>query len=128
MTDAVEKAMEKWMRQSNSVYAFVQDCLERDINSFEIKDVVYDCYKEYCDINDLNPVSKNVFARELQRFIKVRSERKKIQGERKQVWAGIRINWGYFEREGEQEEESGTLEEFLDNKSAFEEFLEGDEP
>ena len=129
MTDSVEKAMEKWMRQSNSVYAFVQDCLERDINSFELKDVVYDCYKEYCDINDLNPFSKNVFARELQRFIKVRSERKKIQGERKQVWTGIRIKWGYFERvdKEEQEEESGTLEEFFDNKSAFEEFLEGDE-
>jgi len=132
MTDSVEKAMEKWMRQSNSVYAFVQDCIVKDIHAFESKDTVYSAYTEYCEINDLRPLSKNVFARELPRFVKVTTERRRINGERKRVWVGIKIDWSYFDRIDKDEEENEQGESStssIDDELDFDmyDFLEGDD-
>jgi len=90
-TETVEKAMEMWMRRANSVYAFVQDCIERDPQGFETKDDVYNAYVEFCEENNLKPLSKNIFSQELQKYIRLTTGRKKIGGERVYVWYEIKL-------------------------------------
>ena len=109
-TDVVEKIMEFWKKRSNSVYAFVVDCLERDADYYETKDDVYNAYVEYCEENDFPPLSKNVFAQELQKHIQVRTERKKIGGSRVYVWKGVRLKC----RPEEEESEEGSLSDYTE--------------
>ena len=113
-TKAVERIMEEWMKKANSVYAFVQDCIERDIHSYELKDTVYQYYLEYCEMNELNPLPKNKFSAEFQRLAKARSARKKIGGQRMYIWEGIRLKTSYFEEEETSEAEETFAEQEWD--------------
>jgi len=82
---------EIWMRRSNSVYAFVRDRLERDVNSFVPKEDLYKEYVEYCDENDLAPVAKNKFGNSLPKEIPTTTQKILYGGKRVKVWSGIRL-------------------------------------
>jgi len=82
---------EIWMRRSNSVYAFVKDRLEKDINSFIPKEDLYKEYVEYCEENDLVPVAKNKFGTLLPKEVPVISRRIIYEGKRVTVWSGIKL-------------------------------------
>jgi putative DNA primase/helicase len=90
-TKTVEDKKEEWMKRSNSVYAFVSDCIESEANCYELKDDVYNAYIEYCEDNDLTKLAKNAFAMELQKQVWVKAKRVQIGKERKWVWYGIRL-------------------------------------
>ncbi|RLI84705.1 hypothetical protein DRP07_00345 [Archaeoglobales archaeon] len=90
-TDMIEKAMEEWMSRVNEVYAFAKEMLIQDPNSFESKDKIYAAYKKFCEENEYIPKAKNTFARELQRFVSVETERIRFEGKRIYVWKGIRL-------------------------------------
>lgn len=96
-----EVMKEEWLKRSNSIYAFVTDMLEQDANSYEIKEAVYKAYVEYCEEKNLRAVARPVFGRELPRYIPVRTERKKIAGERFMVWVGIRLKQNEKDDEGD---------------------------
>jgi len=82
---------ELWMRKSNSVYAFVKDRLERDVKSYVPKEELYEEYVEYCEMNNLNPVSKNTFGKQLPKEIPTRTARVLHKGERVWAWMGIKL-------------------------------------
>ncbi len=122
-TDTAEQIKEEWLKRANSVYAFISECIERDAQSYELKETVYNTYLQFCEIYDFEPLSKHKFTPEFQRLSKATLSQKRFAGKREWVWFGVRLKEIQFE---EQEEESGTLEEFFDERSMFEEFLEGD--
>jgi len=91
-TGEVEKMMEEWMRRSNSVYAFVRDCVEFSSTSFVPKDEVYAAYVEYCEEHDYRTLPKNAFAAELMRQVRgIGTGRRKVGGRRVYTWEGIRL-------------------------------------
>lgn len=103
VTRTVEERRNEWRKRSNSIYAFVSDMCKRDDSSVISKDDLYRRYVEFCNEEGLNPKSKVEFGRELPRFAPyVQSEMKRIHGEVKRVWVGIRVK---------ENEENGELQE-----------------
>jgi len=91
-TDTVEKIKEEWLKKSNPVYAFVQECIEVKPGAYETKDDVYQAFVEFCNENDLESLPKNKFAQELQRLIpELKQAQKRIGKERVRVWENIRL-------------------------------------
>jgi len=80
-----------WMRKSNSVYAFVKDCLERDGNSSIPKEELYKNYVEYCEEMNILPVNKNKFGTLLPREVPVMTVRITYEGKRVWAWKGIKL-------------------------------------
>ena len=104
-TGEVEQMMEEWMRRSNSVYAFVRDCIEFCPTGFVPKDEVYAAYVEYCEEHDYRTLPKNVFASELMRQVRgVGTGRRKVGGQRVYTWEGICLK-----RKHEEEEAASPL-------------------
>ncbi len=112
-TKTTERIMEEWMKRANSVYAFIQDRIERDIHSYETKDAVYAAYLEYCEENDLNAVPKNKFSPEFERLARARPTHKTIGGKRVRAWQGVKLKW-------DTPKEEGTLNDFDDNDNLTE--------
>ena len=116
ITNKVEEIMEEWKMRSNSVYAFVKNCLERDNDSVVSKDDVFNAYVKFCDLQDLNPLPKNKFSTELQRLVPVRTTRVKIAGKRVYAWQGIKLRCDECKKCREEEEsESETEQDWLDD-------------
>jgi len=84
---------EMWQRSSNPVYAFVQDMVEFDQNSFISKDEVYKAFLEYCKEFGYSTMSKEAFVKKFLSLVggKIREERKKIGSQRVRGWAGIKL-------------------------------------
>ncbi|MHC1624723.1 MAG: DNA primase family protein [Methermicoccaceae archaeon] len=101
----VEKLMETWKKMSNPVYAFVLERCEADPNAWETKDDVYADYVDFCKENDLRVLSKNVFAQELGKHIRVAATKKKVGGTRVWVWVGLKLKPKKEEDEEEKPEE-----------------------
>jgi putative DNA primase/helicase len=64
---------ELWLRETNSVYAFIKDMLKEDVlvedpDSRVRTEDLYKLYTEYCKREDRDPLSKNLFTVELQRL------------------------------------------------------------
>ena len=128
VTNKVEEIMEEWKKRSNSVYAFVKTCTERDPHSIIPKDDVYSTYTLFCDNHDLNALPKNKFSQELQRLVPIRETRKKIAGKITRCWQGIKLKCDECKKCKEVEEETQEeIEEFVekDFKEMFEDMLSG---
>jgi len=88
---------EVWLRNSNSVYAFIKEgveegTIELDPSNADIYVEANELYTEYtrwCNENDENPVSKKAFTMELQRLFGIKKARK--GGRRDRVYLGIRL-------------------------------------
>ena len=116
ITNKVGEIMEEWKMRSNSVYAFVRNCLERDNDSIVPKDDIYNAYVEFCDWQNLNPLPKNKFSSELQRLVPVRTTRVKVAGKRTMCWQGIKLRCDECKKCREEEEsESETEQDWLDD-------------
>jgi len=115
ITETVEKQKEEWMRMANPVYAFVRDCLEFEPGGYELKDDVYNAYRDYCKLNNLRIVAKNTFGMELQRQdARIKATKRMIGGKQTHVWAGILLKCvGEAE---EKEEEKKTLDGFEESE------------
>lgn len=89
----IPETREMYIKQSDSVGAFVIDCLLVDPNNFELKKVLYANYSEYCRKNRYPIVAENTFHRRLQVHIQVQDYRPTENGKRIQCWKGIRYNF-----------------------------------
>jgi len=89
-TRTIQETMNFWMMQSNPVAGFVRHCLEE--RSGEIpRDELYERYKDFCDLNSLEPTTQTAFAIELKRYIRVGTANRRIDGKLRRVWTGIRL-------------------------------------
>jgi putative DNA primase/helicase len=72
---------EKWLRLSDSVYAFLKDEIGNRLEEGSDKKIpsseLYNIYVEYCDINDYNPLSRKAFHERMNYYGYIRT---KIQG------------------------------------------------
>ena len=91
ITKTMEDVKNEWMSRANPVWGFVKNCLVEDPGGEVTKEDMYNAYREYCEEHNLRVVSKTKFAIELQKYIKVKSTRKRIRGELKRVWTGVRL-------------------------------------
>jgi putative DNA primase/helicase len=98
---------EKWLRNANSIYAYVKDGEENkrltlEKEAYTPTDQLYQDYVNWCEENDLEAQTKNLFTRELERLFGVAKKQKKEKGKRFYAYEGIKL-W-----EGEEEEEGDS--------------------
>lgn len=59
---------ELWLKNTNTVYAFIKDMTIQDTESRIETNELYQLYVKYCSENDLEPVTKRTFTIELERL------------------------------------------------------------
>lgn len=88
--ETMNDVMEQWKQSSDSVYAFVAQCLESKPNAFVTKEDMYNAYCDFCDDRDLDKESKNGFGRKLpEQNIRLTSGTRLVGTQRKNSWENI---------------------------------------
>jgi putative DNA primase/helicase len=100
---------EKWLRNANSIYAYIKDGEENERLTLEKEaytpaDQLYQDYVNWCEENDLEAQTKNLFTRELERLFGVAKKQKKEKEKRFYAYEGIEL------LEGEEEGDSHSCE------------------
>nr|MBI4156757.1 hypothetical protein [Candidatus Woesearchaeota archaeon] len=83
---------EEYIRQSDSVGAFVMDCILISPEDHVQKKEIYTAYCDYCRSKNYPIVPENTFHKELQAKIRIEDYRPSIDGRRPQCWKGIKVN------------------------------------
>jgi putative DNA primase/helicase len=91
---SVEETTEIYLRVSDPVYAFVQDCCELDSEASIAKEALYDVFKGYCKLKSTPLIKANAFARQLQNqtHFKVRSGRETVDKKQVTIWQGLKFS------------------------------------
>jgi len=100
---STEEAREQYIKMSDSLAAFVQECVEEAPDAWISKGEFYSAYAEYCRQNRLPIISQSVVGRRLPQLCRVESYRPKVAGVRITAWKGIRLKKQEEEEEEEQE-------------------------
>ncbi|MFH1377105.1 MAG: phage/plasmid primase, P4 family [Candidatus Woesearchaeota archaeon] len=91
---SVKEVREEYIRMSDSVKAFIMDCIKISPESFEQKRELFTHYTDYCREKSYPPLSEGTFHRDLQRSIRVEDYRPQLEIEgikqRVQCWKGIK--------------------------------------
>lgn len=80
-----------WLRKSNSVAAFVEDCIEEEWGSQIIKKDFLKKYQEYCKFFRLKILSDKVIKSTLKDELGIGEARPSFEGIQQPVWDGIRF-------------------------------------
>jgi len=91
-SQSVENVREAYIRMSDSVGAFIMDCVEISPDSYEPKKNLYVLYADYCRAKKYPITPENTFHRELQKGVRVEDYRKREGAERIQCWRGIKLS------------------------------------
>ena len=102
---STERMKIEFKRLSNSAESFIEEMLEKDVDSIIPKSELYDAYKEYCELYGLPVIGKGEFTKEIMRLPYVRETVQKINGKVTRCWRGVRVK-SFEEEEEEIEEES----------------------
>ncbi len=97
-TTNIEDVRADYVRRSDSVGAFVMDCVVVDPDAHVEKKKIYTTYCDYCRHNSYPIVAENTFHRYLQKKVRVEEQRIKVGLERSRCWRGISldIKKGFF--------------------------------
>ena len=90
-TPTIEEMRRKYTILSDSVGAFVDDCLETDSDADETKTLLYSAYTSYCREKHYRIVNDNTFHKRLKALCDVETSKKKIGVQRVNVWVGVRL-------------------------------------
>jgi putative DNA primase/helicase len=90
-TLTAEEMRKRYTRLSDSVGAFVLDCLEMDTENRERKTGIFNAYTAYCRKKHYRPVTENIFFRFLHGHIEYGSTRKLEGGIQVHYLAGVRL-------------------------------------
>ena len=90
-TQSTDKLREEYIRESDSIGAFVMDCMQIFPDEHEPKKTVFMYYAEYCRQHRYIPKAENIFHQKLQFQVKVEDFRPTIGGVRVQCWKGIKL-------------------------------------
>jgi len=83
-----EEIRNQYIKQSNPVLAFIEDMLIPDTQGEISKEELYRTFCDYCEKIGLPTKAKNVFGRELPRYVAVESGQTREKGH---IWRGIRL-------------------------------------
>lgn len=93
-TKSVERVREDYIRMSDSVGAFIMDCITISSDDYEIKKSLYVAYADYCRKNKYPIIPENTFHRELQKQVRVEDYKPllDVEGKKQRVycWRGIK--------------------------------------
>jgi len=106
-----EEIREQYIKQSNPVLAFVEDRLISDSKGEISKDELYRAFCDYCEEVGLPTKAKNVFGRELPRYIAVDSGQTREKGH---IWRGIRLVNTDMENNDREEERLNGLDGYYE--------------
>ena len=110
---SVEEIQEIYTRASNPVKAFLDEETVEDSEAYIVKEDLYEAYKDYVKKHKLaSPLSSVSFFINVQKYRKLKTERKNVGNERKRVFLGLRLK-----NEEEKEEENESLSKFSDESS-----------
>jgi P4 family phage/plasmid primase-like protien len=106
---SVNDVTEQYMKASNPIYAFLQDCcvLSAGIEHWVSKDDLYDAFKAFCMANKLPVMGKESFGRALKNCPEassVKSRRHRVMGTLTYGWEGLELVNEKIEGTREKEE------------------------
>ena len=83
-----------WRKKSNSLRAFVDDCIEEDDEEYMTKEEFRQKYHIYCKTHNLQGVSDQVMKRTLEKEYGITDAQKRIDEEKKRIWCRIKLKEG----------------------------------
>jgi putative DNA primase/helicase len=129
-----DQLMGMWLANIDMVYRFVKTYVEKGIlildpknGDFWIKRTeLYEMYKEYCIDIEESRVGKKAFARRLQEYFGITTEKKNLDGQRVRAFVGITLN--KVEKARSESGYRNLLDEFINyvknNNGVIKEFRE----
>jgi len=89
----VDETESYYLRASDPVYAFVDDCCELDPDAVTSKDDLFEAFKNYCKENKTPLMNRDSFAKAIKNnpHFKVNLTRPTVDGERVYSWRGIKV-------------------------------------
>ena len=93
-----EETREEYIRKSDSVKAFIMDCIMTDAQSYIRKKLLYNVYVEYCKYMKYPAVSESTFFRKFISEIPVTESRIKFVEGRERVYNGVRFNQEFLDK------------------------------
>jgi len=89
----VDQTQSYYLKASDPVYAFVEDCCEFDPEAVTSKDELFDAFRCYCQVSKTPVMNRDSFHRTLKNspHCRVASTRPTVDGERVPSWRGVRI-------------------------------------
>lgn len=87
----VEQIREFYIRQSDSVGAFVLDQVEVSPDSFITKKKLLATYQEYCRSKKYPPAAQEKFFRKFPEKVRVEEDRRRIDGKQERCYVGIKL-------------------------------------
>ncbi len=102
---SAEALMEEWRRRADSLYWFVQECVERGPNEWVPKADFYESYATFCEEHDLTRKKPEAVGKELPQHIpQVRGQRMRIGGKQVYGWGGVSLRSDGTGESGEEGE------------------------
>ncbi len=99
---SAEALMEEWRRRADSLYWFVQECVERGPNEWVAKADFYESYATFCEEHDLTKKKPEAVGKELPQHVpQVRGQRMRIGGKQVRGWGGLSLRAGESGESGE---------------------------
>ncbi len=91
----VEENREEWKRESDSLYWFISEYVEKDVNGSVAKADFYQAYRAFCEGHNLRAKSPEAIGKDLPQHIpSIRTQRAGEKGARVWVWSGVRLKEG----------------------------------
>lgn len=91
-TISTDEMRDTYQRLASPIAAFVMDWVEIKHDGYIKKDDFFDAFCEYCRINRLPVIAKNVFSMKIHEYVKVSDYRPKIGSNRVHCWMGIGLS------------------------------------
>lgn len=105
--ESAEEALEEMMRIGSPVRAFVKECCETGVGHWELGDILWDKWKEWCERNGNQAGSRNWFFRNLNTVVP--GMKRKDEGHHEYSYLGIRYSEKSEAKDDERENRKRTL-------------------
>jgi len=117
-SETTDKTRERYNLMSDSLRAFVVNCIEEDKNEYIIKEDFYNAYLGYCGRENLPSVSMTMVGKTLPRIVNINvvpDDRPTTSKGRKTIWRGIRFKDDGMYIEVEKSDNRSGLDNYEDD-------------
>ena len=90
-SNASEAVKERWIARTDSLQAFVKNCVQPKKDCFVSKDDFFVAYQDYCDEHALAAVEKQVVGRRLPTLVQTIGYKPQVDGKRVTAWKDITV-------------------------------------
>jgi putative DNA primase/helicase len=90
-SNASEAVKERWIARTDSLQAFVKNCVQPKKDCFVTKDNLFASYQQYCEEHALAAVEKQVVGRRLPTLVQTIGYKPQVDGKRVTAWKDIKV-------------------------------------